>query len=73
VNPFGNSGIGIHSSGYGENATGVEGRVDKGIGVKGSSMNHFGIFGLGKSAGVSGKSSDPDGVGYWARVIGKIF
>jgi hypothetical protein len=65
--PFGNSGIGIHSSGYGENATGVEGRADKGIGVKGSSLNHFGIFGLGKKAGVSGKSSDPDGVGIFGE------
>lgn len=61
--PFGNSGIGIHASGFGENATGVEGQVDKGIGVRGSSLNHFGIFGVGKNAGVSGKSTNPDGVG----------
>lgn len=61
--PFGNSGIGIHASGYGENATGIEGRADKGIGIKGSSLNHIGISGSGKNAGVSGKTSDAEGVG----------
>jgi hypothetical protein len=61
--PFGNNGIGIHASGYGENATGIEGRADKGIGVKGSSLSNYGISGSGKNAGVLGRSNNPDGVG----------
>jgi hypothetical protein len=74
---FGQSGIGISASGYGENATGIEGRADKGIGVKGTSLHHTGIVGMGKEAGVSGYSTDINGVGvsglsdWQAGVLGK--
>jgi len=39
--PFGESGIGIHATAYGENAIAIEGNADKGIGVKGSSLNNY--------------------------------
>jgi hypothetical protein len=75
--PFGQAGIALHASGFGENATGIEGHADKGNGIKGTSLHYLGVYGTGAIAGVSGVSSELKGVGvkgqsdHWMGVYGE--